>query len=1164
MSKWSELNKVKKDKTKKKNIAGGTGIGNTKRYHHDLFQDDVKFDDYIGNKTCITCDQIFDILAIQDDKGYCMNCFNDVLGGEVTMSKYNTMSAEDKLSWETPIKKETIRDMLVLRRFNDRDIINLENEMITLGIESFVHTMGMEICEQRRCDPDKPKTLNFNDDNMRIGLKHETFAVLQNRKENGHSKNLDLMDDDLYDYVKGNLERQTQEVGENACNYLKYLITLYNHFKHTTIHDNIVGSFANSNIYDLQEMEPIQCPFTDDPENKKFTIDASEKLIMICREVMSNEGYFDNGNTQSINHFNKVFDEKAHEKITYILADWHNTKGHQKVDALREEQMSYMKKINYPMNFEEIEKLDQTLVYCHLCNVGYNISKSSVKIHEAHQKIDEKNKTIEEIVEGLPNLDKTFLMGEIKQQKKKEKLRNEKKKYVSLGECIRILAELHIYNQTKLLKAKKDKYAKNIPKDPKKHYRDGFKWSSVKTYKPNKKAKTYEQLETALRQLKENWKFYERKPDGFFLVLFDDWQTWKATDPFHQRFFSEFINLRQSPEGRRELFEALSIGRFDMQFGHFVKSVPSVSSIKSLQFSNDVTKTIDDKEFDELLDGEDHELGVNKILSETDDLIPMDKDSEAYKLHVRIIIQELWMAVLKNGFGEKIKILKLRKTMKSTLAKHIISKFLAEYSLIKMMQDEIKESDYRGFEPNPMQLYGAWMVNAKGGYGNFSSTGTGKTDMAIISSRITNSYNTLVVCPDTIKDQWEKMILHDYPLSDISISRVKGNPIFPDKGSSNKYKYHMINFQKFGREASADELLDEICKTRVDMVIIDEAQNIKQREELEQSNTRENIEILLERLRERKPKLKVIFLTATPVINNLTEGVKLLEMIANKKFPHLKTANKIRNASRLYMEYLEYSLRFKIDYNINVVKSTITTQTNIPTRIGADVLRKYNYSDWEILCTPDRIPEMIKIGKKHGKAIIYTEFVSIVVDQIRDAFEKEINPKTGKFFRVGEFTGNSKEGLIKKTDQKGVYTNPFQNGDIDILIASSPIAEGIDGLQKVCSCVMFNGVTWTFAKYEQIVGRIVRTGQPEDDVYLYQISSRIENYDFDQRIKIDRLHAKEMLQLCVLDGQIPNIKAWERGTKDYYHDFIECVIKDQKSRVATKEELKKSGVTELA
>jgi len=1157
----------RKEKQKMKNMKGGTGIGNTKRYHHELFRDDVKFNEYIKNKTCITCDQVFDILAIQDDKGYCMNCFNDVLGGEVTMSKYNTMSAEDKLSWETPIKKQTVRDMLVLRRYKDTDIIRFENQCVTTGIESFVNSMGTELCEQGRCSHDEPRLLDLSDENIKDGLESQAINVLEVRKDHAEGNsthfNLDLSDEDLVSYMKSNILRQISEIDMNAFNYIKFLFTIYVHFKHTVYAENIIGSFSDTNTYDVQELKEVQCPYAT--EKKEIDVDFSEQMINVAKEVLDDSSYFDDKNTSALNHFKHVFDQDTGEIITKMIANWHNRKEHKEVNELREDQIQYIKEKKYPLNFESIEASDQTVVYCHHCKLAYNISKSTIAIHEAHLDNEkEKDTGVEQIINGLPELSEMFLEEDIRNLKKAEEIKKSKPKYVSLPDCIRILAELKIYNQTKLLKAKKDKYAKNLPKDPKKFYKDGFKWSSVKSYKPNKKAKTYDQLELALRQLKENWKFYSRKPDGFFLVLFDDWQTWKATDPFHQRFFSEFINLRQTPEGRRELFEALSIGRFDMQVGHFAKSVPSVSSVKSLQFSNDVIETVDDFAFEQLQHDEETELGVNKILSETDDLIPMDKDSEAYKLHVRIIIQELWMAVLKNGFGEKNKILKLRKTMKSALAKHIISKFIGEYALIKMMQDEIKESDYRGFEPNPMQLYGSWMVTAKGGYGNFSSTGTGKTDMAIISSRVTRSFNTLIVCPDTIKEQWGNMILHDYPLSDISISKVKGNPIFPDTGSSNKYKYHMINFQKFGREASADELLDEICKTKVDMVIIDEAQNVKQREEAQQSNTRENIEILLERLRERKPKLKVIFLTATPVINNLTEGVKLLEMIANKKFPHLKTANKIRNASRLYMEYLEYSLRFKIDYNINVVKCPVTTQTFIPMRYTASELRKFNYSDWEILCTPDRIPEMIKAVKKHGKAIIYTEFVSLVVDQIKDAFEKEINPKTGKLFRVDEFTGRSKDGLHKKTDQKGVYTNPFQNGDIDVLIASTPIAEGIDGLQKICNCIIFNGVTWTFAKYEQIVGRIVRTGQTEDDVYLYTISSRIENYDFDQRIKVDRLHAKEMLQLCVLDGQIPNIKAWERGTKDYYRDFIECVIKDQRSRIPTKEELRNSGVTESA
>jgi ERCC4-related helicase len=250
-------------------------------------------------------------------------------------------------------------------------------------------------------------------------------------------------------------------------------------------------------------------------------------------------------------------------------------------------------------------------------------------------------------------------------------------------------------------------------------------------------------------------------------------------------------------------------------------------------------------------------------------------------------------------------------------------------------------------------------------------------------------------------------------------------------------------------------------------------------------------------------------------------------------------------------------LRFKKDYKINVISDTFTTQTWIPNTLSADEIREKNYSDWEVMCTKDRIPKMVEIVKKHGKAIIYTEFVSGIVEPIRKAMEDA-------GFRVGTFTGQTdgKEGLVKKTEQKGVYTNPFQNGDIDVLIASSPIAEGIDGLQKICNTIIFNGVTWTYARYEQIVGRIVRTGQTNEDVYLYHILSRIEDYDFDKRIKVDRMFQKEMLQMCVLDGQIPNIEAWQKGTKDYYKDFVECVLKQQQSRVPTKKQIKDSGVKE--
>ena len=44
----------------------------------------------------------------------------------------------------------------------------------------------------------------------------------------------------------------------------------------------------------------------------------------------------------------------------------------------------------------------------------------------------------------------------------------------------------------------------------------------------------------------------------------------------------------------------------------------------------------------------------------------------------------------------------------------------------------------------------------------------------------------------------------------------------------------------------------------------------------------------------------------------------------------------------------------------------------------------------------------------------------------------------------------------------------------DIILASKPIAVGIDGLQKVCNNLIIISLPWTHADFTQLVGRIKR------------------------------------------------------------------------------------------
>ena len=51
-----------------------------------------------------------------------------------------------------------------------------------------------------------------------------------------------------------------------------------------------------------------------------------------------------------------------------------------------------------------------------------------------------------------------------------------------------------------------------------------------------------------------------------------------------------------------------------------------------------------------------------------------------------------------------------------------------------------------------------------------------------------------------------------------------------------------------------------------------------------------------------------------------------------------------------------------------------------------------------------------------------------------------------------------------------------------MLIGTSAIGTGVDGLQQVCNRLIVNVLPWTRAEFDQLRGRIFRQGQKQDKV----------------------------------------------------------------------------------
>src|SRR5439155_5259036 len=188
---------------------------------------------------------------------------------------------------------------------------------------------------------------------------------------------------------------------------------------------------------------------------------------------------------------------------------------------------------------------------------------------------------------------------------------------------------------------------------------------------------------------------------------------------------------------------------------------------------------------------------------------------------------------------------------------------------------------------------------------NWSKTGAGKTGSAGLASYVIKSRLTLVLCPNSTVDQW----IDELTLTFHECRAVKStSDVKRGKGS-----FLILNYEKFQSGKKSDELVDEIVGLRPDLVVLDEVQLVKLREQGHSSMRRGSIETMLVRL----PESRVLGMTATPVINELREGVSLLDVVTRKRHG-LRTRRRgdgaVMDALNLHFALMQNGLRYSPQY----------------------------------------------------------------------------------------------------------------------------------------------------------------------------------------------------------------------------------------------------------
>ena len=366
----------------------------------------------------------------------------------------------------------------------------------------------------------------------------------------------------------------------------------------------------------------------------------------------------------------------------------------------------------------------------------------------------------------------------------------------------------------------------------------------------------------------------------------------------------------------------------------------------------------------------------------------------------------------------------LRKTSGNWLS-YIIDTFFEEF---KAVNNETVGDDYKFHSaPNLMQKLMSYRIATNPYYGNWCGTGAGKTNAFLIATRRVNARITLCICPNSVVDTIEGSIIKIYPNSNIKIIESINDIKSFDKS---KYNYIIFNYEKFSQSYSKDMVEKLVSLNDIDFICFDEVQRSKNTD----SYTYQNIAYLRMLANDKNPNMKVLGMTATPLINNIEEVRTILELITGTSFKEYipNNNNTINNIHNAYKYLMLYGFRFVPDYDIVCNEEKV--------KIIADDELAYNLINYRNNNINDIEGNLIKIKydniKKYiipHRTIIYSHFIEKLIPNIRKLLKND-----GITFR--EYTGeiDSKE-RNKIIDQ--FYTHAF-----DVILASSPIATGVDGL----------------------------------------------------------------------------------------------------------------------
>jgi SWI/SNF-related matrix-associated actin-dependent regulator 1 of chromatin subfamily A len=396
-------------------------------------------------------------------------------------------------------------------------------------------------------------------------------------------------------------------------------------------------------------------------------------------------------------------------------------------------------------------------------------------------------------------------------------------------------------------------------------------------------------------------------------------------------------------------------------------------------------------------------------------------------------------------------------------------------------------------EPYNYQKVGIKFIEANNGIAFLGDDmGVGKTMQAIGYTAI-NNLRTIIVCPASLKYNWEKEIK--------DFTKNKKSLILSDLDAGDKipntFDYYIINYDQ------VKKYVEQIKKLKLDCIVLDESQYVK-----ESSSDRQKAVKSLNKIGKR------ILLSGTAIKNRVMEFYTQLNFLRPDIFPNkekfglrycdakrnphskgfiyagasnLKELNSrispfyIRRLKTDVLDLPEKEIKI-INYELNpnqkksydlLKKEFNKNLINLDKRIvlSKTVKMKQIVSSYKLEFLKDFV-ENLQAGSSSGKIIIFSQFIH-TQKMVLEMFKDQANSI------FGEYSAERRDQEVKEFQQ---------NPDKKIIVVSS-IAGGVGLNLPVADKVIFLDLLWNILDHKQCEDRAYRNGQ-KNSVNVYYIIAK--------------------------------------------------------------------------